>query len=396
MALNNYPYSNFHELNLDWLLKQWASKDAEWSKWQADTQAALDSFMNYFNTLDVQDEIDNKLDEMYASGELEQIIAEWLNTAKKSRYANTNMVVFGDSWADGYGADTSSTRFTTLIAGSLGCTEYNYAEAAAGFTIPTKLISSQLTEASAAMSADEKNNTGLVFVLAGVNDWRHRNDNSIDVTAFANAVQSFVESLPAVYPNATIAVGLCNTEYDKIPVTYRNWMDISRRRCMTIGNIPVLVLENVENVISGRPSCYLNDNLHPNQFGHKLLAGFLTSQLLGGMQDVDYYVQLPTVESDYQINRGCHIFRENGMLRMREGQIAPADENDVLSGSNIVATIPEYLAPRYTTYAPIYYNNNIIGTIAVTNAGNIYLTLPDAVTAPFANFSNMTWQFDKT
>ena len=41
---------------------------------------AVNELINWFNNLDVQDEINNKLDEMAESGELEEIIASYLNT----------------------------------------------------------------------------------------------------------------------------------------------------------------------------------------------------------------------------------------------------------------------------------------------------------------------------
>ena len=43
--------------------------------------AKLDEFQNYFDNLDVQEEIDNKLDEMAESGELADIIAQYLQLA---------------------------------------------------------------------------------------------------------------------------------------------------------------------------------------------------------------------------------------------------------------------------------------------------------------------------
>ena len=41
---------------------------------------AVNELINWFNNLDVQDEVNNKLDEMAESGELEEIIASYLNT----------------------------------------------------------------------------------------------------------------------------------------------------------------------------------------------------------------------------------------------------------------------------------------------------------------------------
>lgn len=75
------PYINFHELNLDWILakvREWLETADNWEKWQRNVQDGFDALKryvnNYFDRLDVQDEINNKLDEMLADGSLQEII----------------------------------------------------------------------------------------------------------------------------------------------------------------------------------------------------------------------------------------------------------------------------------------------------------------------------------
>ena len=93
---NKYPYTDFHELNLDWFLKQFKELVADWedfhttisAEWAAvqqewtDTEAAWQTLYNYvhdyFDNLDVQEEIDHKLDEMVADGTMIALIAPYL------------------------------------------------------------------------------------------------------------------------------------------------------------------------------------------------------------------------------------------------------------------------------------------------------------------------------
>ena len=63
---------------------------------------AVNELINWFNNLDVQDEIDHKLDEMVESGELQEIISEYLNS----------QAVFG------YDKVSDMTSATNLINGS--------------------------------------------------------------------------------------------------------------------------------------------------------------------------------------------------------------------------------------------------------------------------------------
>lgn len=89
------PYTNFHELNQDWFLQEFNKLIAQWKVMQKNFDNLHDAFndlksyvQNYFKNLDVQDEINNKLEEMALSGELLRIIeptisnttSNWLNT----------------------------------------------------------------------------------------------------------------------------------------------------------------------------------------------------------------------------------------------------------------------------------------------------------------------------
>lgn len=74
MSFENFPYSNFHDLNLDWIINQWLEMKKSFATYE---QAFIDlkTFVdNYFNNLNVQTEIDNKLNEMYLDGSLLNII----------------------------------------------------------------------------------------------------------------------------------------------------------------------------------------------------------------------------------------------------------------------------------------------------------------------------------
>lgn len=74
---DKYPYTDFHELNLDWIIKtvketvaEWAVTLTEWHNTQEEWQQLYDYVHDYFDNLDVQQEINNKLDEMVADGTL--------------------------------------------------------------------------------------------------------------------------------------------------------------------------------------------------------------------------------------------------------------------------------------------------------------------------------------
>lgn len=79
-----YPYTDFHELNLDWflttfkeLLEQWEDQKQEFSDLKDAWNQLHDFVIDYFDNLDVQQEINNKIDAMYNDGTLAQIL-NWI------------------------------------------------------------------------------------------------------------------------------------------------------------------------------------------------------------------------------------------------------------------------------------------------------------------------------
>lgn len=109
----NMPYTNFHGVNQDWIIKQTKHLVEEWQAYGDNLQQAYDNFTatvnnkiaaldltwenyksdmdeafqdlhdyvyNYFDNLDVQDEIDHKLDEMTAQGLWDDILHSFFDS----------------------------------------------------------------------------------------------------------------------------------------------------------------------------------------------------------------------------------------------------------------------------------------------------------------------------
>lgn len=81
-----YPNTNFHDLNLDWFLGQFKDLVEDWDAFKMTMEEEWDNVKNdwetlynfvhdYFDNLDVQEEIDNKLADMLLHGELDAPIA---------------------------------------------------------------------------------------------------------------------------------------------------------------------------------------------------------------------------------------------------------------------------------------------------------------------------------
>ena len=84
MSIELGPYSNFHDLNLDWFLNEFNKVVEEWKTMQKNFNSLQDAFndlksyvQNYFKNLDVQEEINKKLDEMLKNGNLSELLLEY-------------------------------------------------------------------------------------------------------------------------------------------------------------------------------------------------------------------------------------------------------------------------------------------------------------------------------
>lgn len=98
MSMENLgPYSNFHELNQDWLLNEFNKVLEQWKAMQKNFDSLQDAFndlksyvQDYFKNLDVQDEINNKLDQMNKDGTLNILLQMHARTVLPSNDISGN------------------------------------------------------------------------------------------------------------------------------------------------------------------------------------------------------------------------------------------------------------------------------------------------------------------
>lgn len=125
---HEYPYTDFHELNLDWFLKEFKEVMDTTANLEQTVQQFTDFVTNYFDNLDVQQEINNKLNQMAADGTLAAMVqpllveitndqTQRINVLEGRMDSFTNLAegsTTGDAeLADGR-VDASGNTFTTI------------------------------------------------------------------------------------------------------------------------------------------------------------------------------------------------------------------------------------------------------------------------------------------
>lgn len=103
MSMGNLgPYTNFHELNQDWFLQEFNKLVAQWKAMQKNFDSLQDAFndlknyvQDYFKNLDVQEEINNKLDSLVADGYFDTFLNDYFKNLKKRVF-----ILIGDSYGE--------------------------------------------------------------------------------------------------------------------------------------------------------------------------------------------------------------------------------------------------------------------------------------------------------
>lgn len=103
MSMENLgPYSNFHELNQDWFLQEFNKIVAQWKAMQKNFNSLQDAFndlkkyvQDYFKNLDVQEEINNKIDSLVADGYFDTFLNDYFKNLKKRVF-----ILIGDSYGE--------------------------------------------------------------------------------------------------------------------------------------------------------------------------------------------------------------------------------------------------------------------------------------------------------
>lgn len=255
---------------------------------------------NYFTNLDVQNEINNKLDEMVEDGTLENIINQQIfgninndisNLKNTTNILSSNYtIMIGDSYGRGSsdGVLDKLTGWCDRVKSLLNLNDNEYlklAEGASGFTREghqghtfKTLLTSNLN------NIQNKNLVKNIILCGGYND-RDSNLNTI-----INAISSFVNVCKTNFPNAKIFIGFIgnNSEYSSSATNIRSILNNTvlpaYKSCIQFG---ANYLNNVELCMHNYT--YLSsDNYHPNETGYQQLSQAIFQSFITGNYNTNF------------------------------------------------------------------------------------------------------------
>lgn len=267
MAFSNFPYTDFHNLNLDWLLDtvkdlniKWDDYYKQWNKWQSDVQ-------NYIDNLDYIKAIDDYMDNLKASGELSDIIDTWLT--------DYGLITISDSYGEGYTPDGMVKPWCDILHENYFSDAKFYVNKSlggSGFGANTP-FSKLLTQAIATLTDKQKKQVKYVVVAGG---W---NDQFVTASLINSGIKDTID-LMSQLPNATLYIGWIAT-----PII--GFTTVAKQK--TYNEIKTLyeTYWGKYKFLSGADSALrwtgvlASDNIHPNASGQASIADMIYKAMEG-------------------------------------------------------------------------------------------------------------------
>ena len=234
----------------------------------------LRTYVNdYFDNLDVQEEINNKLDEMVQDGTLNEIINQEIfgNINQRLNLLDTKKIVLiGDSYLEGYNPDGNVTSWGTLFKQYLGLNDnqvimsYLGGSSFGGSRPFTNLVNG--------LTAD--NDVTDVIVAGGYND------NSISASNITSGFNSFKSACNSKFPNAKIHCAMIGWSNDSSKIY--NLFSTCYRYMLNCTRLGIHFMNNTQYSLHNYYQFFASDGYHPSSTGQESIARNIVNAFLTG------------------------------------------------------------------------------------------------------------------
>lgn len=328
---------------------------------------AVKEIQDWIDTVDLQDYVDEKLDEMAEDGTLARIIEDYatipeltarVTTLEEEVNKKDKYLLVGDS----YGAlsnDTWIDKLITLFGNDVDCQKI--ALGGLGFAHTSSLGYTFLTYMQHVESdITDKDRVTKIIVGGGYNDY---NESFNDITS---AITAFCNYCKGIYPNAKVYIACFgfNKAISVDGVTIRsnlkNIVVPAYSNSINIANDPIYIA-NSENILKN-DALLGDDNVHPTALGQEYIAKKLYN-----------YIRTNSLITNNIIKKSAHLTLGNYIINVKykkddyntvittEGPFSissfPANTNFV-SGGEMSSSIANYIGDFDFTDI---YPNGVVG-----------------------------------
>lgn len=296
-----FPYTNFHEMNLTWIIEtvknlteEWIEMQGKFTGLQGDFEELKNFVTDYFAKLEIDKEVRKILDEMKTSGELSEIISDALLQGALARVNKPTVLILGDSYGAGENIANREYSWAYMLKSALeknGYTAKLSAIGGYGFKADgTKTYTNMLNTLAGTMTANEKKNVVKIIVGGSYNDRNSaENDISQGMFDFQSAIASNFENCKNVIvcPMGWTWEGHqqgihTSTTYISVIKAIKMWM-------YSAAQLGFSVIPAYQGMLY--ESSFSNDGVHPSEQGHKNILNMVI-----GAFDGLYFKPINSVE----------------------------------------------------------------------------------------------------
>lgn len=312
-----FPYTNFHEMNLTWIVEtvkklvdEWAEMQGDFDDFRGDFEELKKFVTDYFAKLEIDKEMRKILEEMKESGELSEIISEALLQGALARVNKPTILILGDSYAAGENISNKEYSWAYMLKSALeknGYTVKLSATSGYGFKADgTKTFTSMLNTLANSMTTNDKKNVVKVIVGGSYND---RNAAESDISQgmidFQSAISNNFENCKnvVVCPMGWTWEGHqqgihTTTTYISVIKAIKIWMYSAAQLGFSV--IPAYQAMLYE-------SSFSNDGVHPSDQGHKNILNMVI-----GAFDGLYFKPINSIEYGTTFTKTSNIPGKGG------------------------------------------------------------------------------------
>lgn len=274
-----FPYTNFHEMNLTWIIEtvknlteEWIEMQGKFTGLQGDFEELKKFVTDYFAKLEIDKEVRKILDEMKANGELSEIISDALLQGALARVNKPTVLILGDSYGAGENIANREYSWAYMLKNALEKNGYSVKLSAIngyGFKADgTKTYTNMLNTLAGTMTTNEKKNVVKIIVGGSYNDRNSaENDISQGMIDFQSAIASNFENCKnvVVCPMGWTWEGHqqgihASTTYISVIKAIKIWM-------YSAAQLGFSVIPAYQGMLY--ESSFSNDGVHPSEQGHK-------------------------------------------------------------------------------------------------------------------------------